>query len=319
MAARYPAKVWLALVTIYVVWGSTFIALAIVVRDLPPFLSMAIRHLVAGAALLAWALPRGDREGDRIGKPQIVAGFIFGGALFVLGHGSLAWAQQTVPAGVAALLVGSIPIWMALLDRVFFGKRLRPSAYVGFALGFFGLAFLFDPFGHGSIDRLGALVIVFGALAWSAGSLYSRGAPLPTRPLVSAGLGAICGGILLTIVSAAGGELGEATWTWDALLSVFYLIVVGSLIGFTAYVWLLRAAPTSLVATYAYMNPIVAVILGWAILGEEMTLQMIVAGAAIVVSVALIVRASGAALEPGRGIRRRRPAPAPTAVTESGR
>jgi drug/metabolite transporter (DMT)-like permease len=290
-----------------------------VVRDLPPFLSMAIRHLIAGAALLAWALPRGDREGDRIGRPQIVAGFIFGGALFVLGHGSLAWAQQTVPAGVAALLVGSIPIWMALLDRVFFGKRLRPSAYFGFALGFAGLAFLFDPFGHGSVDRLGALVIIFGALAWSAGSLYSRGAPLPKRPLVSAGLGAICGGILLTIVSGVGGEFGEATWTWDALLSVFYLIVVGSLIGFTAYVWLLRAAPISLVATYAYMNPIVAVILGWALLGEEMTLQMLVAGAAIVVSVALILRASGAALEPGRGLRRRRSATAPTAVTEPGR
>ena len=318
MAARYSARVWFALVTIYVVWGSTFIALAIAVRDLPPFLSMALRHLIAGAALLAWALPRGDREGDRIGRPTIVAGFIFGGALFVLGHGSLAWAQQTVPAGVAALLVGSIPIWMALLDRVLFGKRLRSSAYVGFALGFVGLAFLFDPFGHGSVDRLGALVIVFGALAWSAGSLYSRGAPLPKRPLVSAGLGAICGGILLTIVSIAGGEIGEATWTWDALLAVFYLIVVGSLIGFTAYVWLLRAAPTSLVATYAYMNPIVAVILGWAILGEEITLQMLVAGAAIVVSVALILRASGAALEPGRGLRRRR-VPAPTALPESGR
>jgi drug/metabolite transporter (DMT)-like permease len=319
MAARYPAKVWLALVTIYVVWGSTFIALAIAVRDLPPFLSMAIRHLIAGAALLAWALPRGDREGDRIGKPQIVAGFIFGGALFVLGHGSLAWAQQTVPAGVAALLVGSIPIWMALLDRVFFGKRLRPSAYVGFVLGFAGLTFLFDPFGHGSVDRLGALVIVFGALAWSAGSLYSRGARLPKRPLVSAGLGSICGGILLAIVAGAGGEFGEATWTADALLAVVYLVVVGSLIGFTAYVWLLRAAPTSLVATYAYMNPIVAVILGWAILGEQLTLQMLVAGAAIVVSVALILRASGAALEPGRGIRRRRPARAPAAVTEPSR
>jgi drug/metabolite transporter (DMT)-like permease len=319
MAARYPAKVWLALVTIYVVWGSTFIALAIAVRDLPPFLSMAIRHLIAGAALLAWALPRGDREGDRIGKPQIVAGFIFGGALFVLGHGSLAWAQQTVPAGVAALLVGSIPIWMALLDRVFFGKRLRPSAYVGFVLGFAGLTFLFDPFGHGSVDRLGALVIVFGALAWSAGSLYSRGARLPKRPLVSAGLGSICGGILLAIVAGAGGEFGEATWTADALLAVVYLVVVGSLIGFTAYVWLLRAAPVSLVATYAYVNPIVAVALGWLLLGETITLQMLVAGAAIVVAVALILRTSGAAVEPGRGLLRRRPPVRAEAVTDSPR
>jgi drug/metabolite transporter (DMT)-like permease len=316
VAARHPARVWLALVTIYVVWGSTFIALAITVRDLPPLLSMAIRHLFAGALLLAWALPRGDREGDRVGAPQILAGFVFGGLLFLLGHGSLAWAQQTVPAGVAALLVGSIPIWMALLDRVVFGKRLRSSAYVGFVLGFVGLAFLIDPFGAGHVDRVGALVIVFGALAWSAGSLYSREAALPRRPLVSAGLGALCGGILLLIVSIGGGELGEATWSADSLLAVAYLIVVGSLVGFTAYVWLLRAAPVSLVATYAYVNPIVAVALGWLLLGEAVTLQMVVAGSAIVIAVALIVRASGAAVEPGRGLlRRRAPAPEPLADT----
>jgi drug/metabolite transporter (DMT)-like permease len=301
MAARYPARVWLALLTIYVVWGSTFIALAITVRDLPPLLSMAIRHLIAGAVLLAWALPRGDREGDRIGGPQIVAGFVFGGLLFLLGHGSLAWAQKTVPAGVAALLVGSIPIWMALLDRVLFGKRLRSSAYAGFVLGFVGLAFLIDPFGAGHVDRVGAVVIIFGALAWSAGSLYSRSAPLPHRPLVSAGLGALCGGVLLLIVSIAGGELGEATWSADALLAVGYLIVVGSLV-----VWLLRVAPVSLVATYAYVNPIVAVALGWLLLDETITLQMAVAGAAIVIAVALILRASGAAVEPGRGLLRRR-------------
>jgi drug/metabolite transporter (DMT)-like permease len=311
VAARYPARVWLALLTIYVVWGSTFIALAIVVRDLPPLLSMAIRHLIAGALLLAWALPRGDRDGDRVGGPQIVAGFVFGGLLFLVGHGSLAWAQQTVPAGVAALLVGSIPIWMALLDRLFFGKRLRSSAYVGFALGFVGLAFLLDPFGAGHVDRFGAVVIILGALAWSAGSLYSRWAALPKRPLVSAGLGAICGGILCLAVSVAGGELGQATWTPEAVGALTYLLVAGSLVGFTAYVWLLRVAPVSLVSTYAYVNPIVAVALGWLLLGETITLQMAVAGAAIVVAVALILRASGAAVEPGRGLlRRRAPAPA---------
>jgi drug/metabolite transporter (DMT)-like permease len=318
MAARYPARVWLALVTIYLVWGSTFIALAITVRDLPPLFSMALRHLIAGALLLAWALPRGDREGDRIGTPQVLAGFVFGGLLFLVGHGSLAWAQQTVPAGVAALLVGSIPIWMALLDRVVFGKRLRSSAYAGFALGFVGLAFLIDPFGAGRVDRVGALVIILGALAWSAGSLYSRGAALPKRPLVSAGLGAICGGILLLVVSIAGGELGQATWTAPSLLAVGYLVVAGSLVGFTAYVWLLRAAPVSLVATYAYVNPIVAVALGWLLLGEAITLQMVFAGAAIVIAVALILRASGAAVEPGRGLLRRR-ARVPTPLPDSTR
>ena len=159
-------------------------------------------------------------------------------------------------------------------------------------------------------------MIVLGALAWSAGSLYSRGAALPKRPLVSAGLGALCGGVLLFVVSTASGELGEARWTADSLLALAYLVVVGSLVGFTAYVWLLRAAPVSLVATYAYMNPIVAVALGWLLLGESITLQMAVAGGAIVVAVALILRASGAAVEPGRGLLRRR-ARVPTPLPDS--
>ena len=302
MAARYGVRVWLALATVYLVWGSTFIALAIVVRDLPPFLAMAVRHLVAGGVLLALALPRGKGGGDRIGRRQIAAGFLFGGLLFVAGHGSLAWAQQTVAAGVAALLVGTIPIWMALFDRVAFGRRLPAVAYVGIAIGFAGLAFLFDPFGEGSVDRLGALVIVLGAMCWAVGSLYSRGAPLPTRPIVSAGLASLCGGILLTLYSAVSGEIGEAIWTADAILALGYLIVVGSLVGFTAYVWLLRAAPISLVSTYAYVNPIVAVALGWVILGEDVTVRMLVAGAAVLASVAVILRTGGTSLEPGRGL-----------------
>src|SRR5918999_1816075 len=279
--ARLGGRVWLALGTIYVVWGSTFMAVTIAVRDLPPLLSMGIRHLAAGTILLAWAFPRGDREGDRIGWREIRAALVFGGALFLVGHGGLAWAQQTVPSGVAALLVGSIPLWMALLDRVVFGKRLHPSANLGLVTGFAGLAFLLDPFGEGSVDRVGALIAVGGAFAWAAGSLYSRGATLPKRPLVSAGLAALCGGVLLTSVSAASGELGDARFS-----------------------------------TYAYVNPIVAVVLGWALLGEEITVQMLVAGSAVLVSVALIVRSSGAALEPGRGVRRRRPKPTPTATSD---
>ena len=307
MAARYPARVWLALLTIYVVWGSTFIALAIIVRDLPPFLSMAIRHLAAGALLLAWALPRGDREGDRLGQGPGPRGLrLRRASLPARPRQPRVGAEDGARRAWPRCSVGSIPIWMALLDRVVFGKRLRSSAYVGFALGFVGLGFLIDPFGSGSVDRVGAIVIVFGALAWSAGSLYSRGAALPKRPLVAAGLGAVCGGVLLLVVSIAGGELGEATWTPESLLALGYLVVVGSLVGFTAYVWLLRAAPVSLVATYAYVNPIVAVFLGWLLLGEAVTLQMAVAGAAIVVAVALILRASGAAVEPGRGLLRRR-------------
>jgi len=316
VAARYGVRVWLALVTVYIVWGSTFIALAIVIRDLPPFLAMSVRHLVAGAVLLAIALPRGDRGTDRIGRRQIGAAFVFGGLLFVTGHGSLAWAQQTVPAGVAALLVGTIPIWMALFDRVGFGKRLPGTAYAGIAVGFGGLAILFDPFGKGSVDRLGALVIVLGAMCWAVGSLYSRGAPLPKRPLVSAGLASLCGGILLTGYSAVSGEIGEATWTTDAVLALGYLIVVGSFVGFTTYVWLLRVAPISLVSTYAYVNPIVAVALGWLILDESITAQMAIAGAAVLVSVAVILRSGGTSLEPGRGLFTKQRPIAAAAATE---
>jgi drug/metabolite transporter (DMT)-like permease len=313
--ARHGVRVWLALTTVYIVWGSTFIALAIAVRDLPPLLAMAMRHLVAGSALLAYSLPRGERSEDRIGLSQVKAAFVFGGLLFLASHGGLAWAQQTVPAGVAALLVGSIPIWMALLDRVVFGRRLHVSAYVGFVVGFVGLAFLVDPFGAGSFDRLGAVVILGAAFCWAAGSLYSRGAALPKRPLVSAGLAALCGGVLLLIGSAVRGELSHLHVTLDALLAVGYLIVVGSLVGFTAYVWLLRSAPTSLVATYAYVNPIVAVFLGWLLLGEDITPRMVAAGAAIVVAVALIVRKSAADVEGGRGLlRRQRLEPAPAAA-----
>jgi drug/metabolite transporter (DMT)-like permease len=316
MAARHDVKVWLALVTVYLVWGSTFIALAIVIRDLPPFLSMSVRHLVAGSALLLFALPRGDRAGDRIGRRQVGAAFVFGGLLFVTGHGLLAWSQQTVPAGVAALLVGTIPIWLALFDRVAFGKRLAVGAYVGIAVGFAGLAFLFDPFGTGSVDRLGALVIVVSAMCWAIGSLYSRGAPLPQRPLVSAGLASLCGGVLLAIYALVSGEVGEAVWTTSAVLGLAYLIVAGSFIGFTAYVWLLRAASISLVSTYAYVNPIVAVALGWLILDESITTQMLVAGAAVLVSVAIIVRSGSADLERGRGLLVRRPPIAPAAAGE---
>ncbi len=305
MAASYRPRVWLALATIYIVWGSTFMAVTIAVRDVPPLLAMGIRHVTAGTLLLAWALPRGDRRGDPVGRTQIRAGFIFGGALFLLGHGGLAWAQQTVPSGVAALLIGSIPLWMALLDRIFFGKRLHPSAMLGLVVGFGGLAFLFDPFGEGSFDRLGAVVCVLAALAWAAGSLYSRGAPLPKRPLVSAGLAALCGGALLVVAGAARGELGDLHPTADAFGAIAYLVVVGTLVGFVAYVWLLRTAPTSLVATYAYVNPVIAVTLGALLLGEEITGQMLAAGAVILVSVALIVRKSGEVLEPGRGLRRR--------------
>ena len=204
VAARYGAKVWLALATIYLAWGSTFAALSIAVRDLSSFLAMTARHVVAGALLLGWAFARGQAR-ELTGRRQVLAAFVFGGALFLGGHGSRAAARSRRES--AALLAASIPLWMALLDRVVFGKRLHLWAIVGLLTGFVGVALLLaDPLGTGSVDRVGALVAVGSAFAWAAGSLYSRGAPLPKDPIVSAGPRRCAAECLLVVVSGASGE-----------------------------------------------------------------------------------------------------------------
>jgi drug/metabolite transporter (DMT)-like permease len=281
-------RIWAALATIYVVWGSTFLAIAIAVRDLPPFLSMALRHLVAGALLFGWAWWR-HRGRLELGRREWGAAVVFGGALFLAGHGGLAWAQQDVPSGVAALLVGTIPLWFAILAWLAFGERLGGRALAGLVLGFAGLALLVDPSGEEGAEPIGALVIAFGAFAWAAGSLWSRRLPLPRDTLLSAAMGMLAGGVLLTVVSAFGGEFDDIRFTPEALGAIAYMVVVGSLIGFSAYVWLLKVAPASTVSTYAYVNPVIAVLLGWAFNDEVITGRTLLAGAAIVIGVALMV------------------------------
>jgi len=282
---------------------------------------------ILGAALLVAGIFA--RFGRKVGLPSIpffiVAGIVFGphtpGAVILDDPDSI---HMLAMLGLVLLLF-HLGLEFSVDDLLEGGRKLlwAGGAYIalnfgaGLVLGFVGLGFLFDPFGEGSVDRLGALAIVLGALSWAAGSLYSRVAPLPRRPLVSAGLASVCGGVLLLVVSLGSGEPGEAQVSRDSLLALGYLIVAGSFVGFTAYVWLLRVAPISLVGTYAYVNPIVAVFLGWALLGEEITAQMAIAGAAIVVSVALVVRASGTTLEPGRGLLRRRLS-SPAAVSGPG-
>ena len=288
------AKVWIALGTIYVVWGSTFLAIAVVVRDLPPFLSMSLRHLVAGSLLFGWVMVR-HRNRDPIGWRQWRAAFVFGGALFLGGHGLLAWAQQDVPSGIAALLVGTIPLWFAILARIFMGERLGGRALAGLVLGFAGLALLVDPSGQEGAEPIGALAMVVGALAWSAGSIYSQRSALPKDTLLGAAMGMLAGGALLAVVGYASGErlhVGEVSArSWIAL---GFLVVFGSIVAYSSYVWLLKVAPTELVGTYAYVNPVIAVLLGALVLDEAITAWVLLAGAAIVVSVVLIVRAQTA-------------------------
>jgi drug/metabolite transporter (DMT)-like permease len=281
-------RIWAALATIYIVWGSTFLAIAVVVRDLPPFLAMALRHLVAGALLFAWVWWR--RGGElRLGRREWAAAFIFGGALFLVGHGLLAWAQQDVPSGIAALLVGTIPLWFAILARLFLGETLGRRALIGLVLGFAGLVLLVDPSGTAGAEPIGALAVGVGAFAWAAGSLWSTRSSLPKDTLLAAAMGMLAGGLLLLIASGVGGEFDDARFTVEALGATAYMVVVGSLVGFSAYVWLLKVAPASTVSTYAFVNPVIAVALGWAFNDEAITARTLVAGAAIVVGVALMV------------------------------
>jgi drug/metabolite transporter (DMT)-like permease len=290
---------------VYVVWGSTYLGMLLAVETLPVFLSMGIRFFVAGGLLYAWSVRRGNREGDPLGRKQWTAAAIAGALLFVGGNSTVAWAVTRVDTGVAALLIAAVPLWIALFDRVATGRRVTPVVLVGLVAGFGGVALLAWPSGPGRIDLVGALVLLLSGAAWAAGSLYSRRAPLPGRPLVSSGMQMLMGGALLLLVSAAAGEVTEVgAVSATSILAMLYLIVFGSWLAFSAYSWLLRSAPTSLVSTYAYVNPLVAVFLGWAFLSEPVSLRTIVAGAVILGGVALIVT-------PARERIARAPEPAP--------
>jgi drug/metabolite transporter (DMT)-like permease len=282
------AGVWAALAAVYVLWGSTYLAIDLAVETLPEFLMLAVRFAVAGAILYALSSRRAER-------PRLVhwrSALAVGGALLLLGNGGVAYAVQHVDTGVVALIVGSVPLWMALLDRIVYGRRLAPAAVAGLLLGFGGIAFLAGP--SGDVSLAGLVVVLLGSLAWAAGSLYSRTAPAPANALQGASMQMLAGAALLAVVGVASGEVGQldigaaSTSSWLALV---YLITLGSLVGFSAYIWLLKAAPTHLVGTYAYVNPVVAVLLGALWLGEPITPSILIGGAAIVVAVALIVSA----------------------------
>jgi drug/metabolite transporter (DMT)-like permease len=282
----------LALGTVYVVWGSTYLAIRVAVETMPPFLFAATRFLVAGAALYAWAIRRGDVEGDRPGPAQWRAALVVGGLLLAGGNGLVSWGEQTVVSGLAALLIATVPLWMVLLGRLLLGERLGPTAAVGLALGFGGVAALVRPIGAAAPDPLGASIILLAALCWATGSILSRRLPLPKRALVATGMEMLAGGGVLAVMGVATGELGRfdpAAVSSASLAALAYLVVFGSLIAFTAYVWLLREAPPAVVSTYAYVNPVVAVFLGWALLGEPVYAVTVLAGAIIVVAVGLLV------------------------------
>ena len=291
-------KIVLAFAAVYIIWGSTYLAIKIGVETIPPFLMAGVRFLIAGAILFL-LIPR-LRAGVRPPTRQHWVSASAVGALLLLGgNGALVWSEQRVPSGLAALLLATIPIWMVLLDslasRDGHGTKLDARILGGLAIGIAGLALLVGPaklWGSARVDLAGAGVLMFGSLSWSVGSLYSRRAKLPLSPFLAAAMEMLAGGALLVVLGLLTGEVGQIrsrTISGASVLGLTYLIAFGSLLGFTAYIWLLSVTSTARVSTYAYVNPVVAVFLGWAFAGEPLSARTLMATLAIVGAVALIL------------------------------
>jgi drug/metabolite transporter (DMT)-like permease len=282
------------MLAVYIAWGSTYLAIRFAVETIPPFLMASVRFLIAGGVLYLFR-----RFVMKDAAPQRIewrSAAIVGLFLLVGGNGAVSWAEQRVPSGVAALLVGSAPLWMVLLDALRPGDR-RPAGWTlaGVLLGFGGIVVLVGPaqlFGNGTrVDLLGALALTFAAFSWAIGSLYNRGARLPPSPLLATGMEMLMGSLGLALLGSLTGEwsrLEPAAISARSLAGLVYLIIFGSWVGFVAYIWLLRVAPTSLVSTYAYVNPLVAILVGSWLADEAITPRILLAAAIIIGSVALI-------------------------------
>jgi drug/metabolite transporter (DMT)-like permease len=284
--------VWIALWTVYIVWGSTYLAIRITVKTMPPLLTGGFRFIAAGLIMYAILAAR-RRSMLRVTGRQVWSCTLIGGALCLGGNGLVMLAERDIPSSLAALVIASVPLWVVLF-RSTTGDRVSVGTLGGVALGFIGVAILVLPGDRPEgTTTLGLLLVIGAAAAWAAGSFLSTRLELPPDPFVSTTVQQLCGGGLMVMVGLLVGEAGKlemSQWSTSSLTAVLYLIVFGSLFAFTAYVWLLQNAPISRVATYAYVNPVIALFLGWVILSEEITTMMLLGAAVIVASVAFIVR-----------------------------
>lgn len=288
-------RIWLAMLAVYIFWGSTYLAIRYAVGSIPPFLMAATRHCTAGLILFIWMRIRGVPL-PKLSQWRVTV--VMGLFLLLGGNGLLVWAEQRVISSVAALMIGSVPLWIVLLDSLRpGGSRPGWQVFAGVMVGFIGIVILINPFGQTDsskeIDFLGAVALLAAALSWAIGSIYGREhyAQLPREPLQATSMEMLGGGAGLLLVGTFTGEWSRidlSTITTSSLLGLGYLIVFGSLIAFTAYAWLLGAAPTPLVSTYAYVNPLVAIILGSLIAQESITPRIIIAALVVVGAVILI-------------------------------
>lgn len=287
------ARLLAAFTAVYVIWGSTYLAIRFAVETLPPLLMAGARFTIAGLLLLAWS--RFVQRAQRPSRSDWRTGLMSGALLLLGGNGAVVWAETRVPSGIAALLVAVVPLWMVLLDWLRPGGR-RPAApvFVGLALGLVGLGLLVGPDalnGEGTVNPAGALLLMAGSLSWAVGSLLIKRAPRATTGLNGSGTQMLAGGLCLLAAGLALGELAQldlAHVTGRSLIGFLYLVTFGSLIGFTAYFYLLAHTTAAKAATYAYVNPVVAVVLGWAFANEPLTMRTILAAAVILAGVAII-------------------------------
>jgi drug/metabolite transporter (DMT)-like permease len=285
--------VWTCLWIVYIVWGSTYLAIRIVVETMPPFLAGAARFIVAGALLYVFLLIKRGPRAMKVSWREIAAASFVGGALLMGGNGLVMIAEQGVPSGLASLLIATVPLWVVLMRRIT-GDKVSRGTLAGVGVGFVGVALLVLP-GEASTgaETSGIILLLIAALSWALGSFMSPKLPLPKDPFTSTAIQMLCGGVLLLIGGLLLGESSEVRFeefSTASVIAVLYLIVIGSWLAFTAYVWALQNAPISKVATYAYVNPVIALFLGWLVLSENISVPMLLGAAVIVASVASIVR-----------------------------
>jgi len=292
VAAKSPALTFFAFLSIYLIWGSTYLGIRYAVETIPPLYTAGLRHLTAGTILLIWALAKGLRPTAAQIRASVVVGFFF----FLIGHGTLHWAETRVPSGFASLIIASEPIWVFLMASLADKKwRMNSPLAAGVVLGLAGVAILF---GHGAMASgsgmlVGSLAVLVGAISWSVGIIYSRRSQLSGNPLLLSALSLLSGSVLLLTAGTVVGEARGFSFsqvTTRSWLALAYLIVFGSVIAFTAYNWLMEQYSPTFVATHTYINPIVAVFLGWWLAGEKVTINVAIAAALVILAVFLVDR-----------------------------
>jgi drug/metabolite transporter (DMT)-like permease len=294
--SRPPSRalVITAFAAVYVIWGSSYIGIHFAIETIPPFLMTTARFLLAGGLLMGWALARGASLPTRV---HWRAAAIVGAFLFLFNNTAIVWAEVNgVPTGMVAVLIATMPMWMVLLTWLK-PRGVRPSAMtlVGLAIGFVGIVLLVRPDsvapGGEPMHPLGPFVVLFGAFAWAFGSLYARGAALPGSATMSTGIQLLAGGAMIGVVSVVNGDAAQldvARVTLGSLLAFLHLTFSSSIVAFSAFVWLMKVCPPAKVATYAYVNPVIAVMLGWLLLREPITPRTLVAAAVIIAGVIII-------------------------------